>query len=354
VKIINEDTAISENINFSYCKFESIGRMGIEFQNHNDGSVLARYRDISVTNCVFKSIGDSGSFGMGVSLSGVGYGCNVDNNTFDDCFDVALEGVGCSSSSFSHNTFANMTQAVDIISLSGSRGMSNNVIIGNKTVGVANGAVVIRNQTNPVFSDNILSTASAMDVRDTTGMRGSNNIITTTDQIALVFDGTATTVTNNILYNSTFDNHTNATNFSCVRFAGADATNNRLIGCTLYKGTGGVDTDQITSAINNTIIDAWDGATGERLRAYLAIVMSDADYDLNDDQGSIVIPVLIRLTGPLTATRSFTLPKQYERIAVWNNTGQTLTFKVLGGSGETMVDGLRQDAIYNGTDINLI
>lgn len=352
VKIINQDASITDGVHFSYCDFNDIGRMGIEFQNHNDGTPLSRYRRVTVEWCRFKDCGLSGSFGMGVSLSGIGDYCSVTNNTFDNCLDVALEGVGVSNSTFAFNKFNNLSgRTCAPVSFTGSRTMYHNKFIGNicEDNSYADGNVNIRNQVGATLRDNTFKLTGHVNLQDCVRTTGGGNNIETQGNYALLLDGT----TNGThLTQGYYDNTASGSNFAAVRFSGASCTGNLLERPVVRKGTGGSLYDQVSGATANCISEPLDSA-GKRLDAWRTLSIPDADYDLRDSIADLVRADAVRINGTLTAGRNLVLPNYTWQVAIWNNTGQTLTVKTAAGSGEALAAGQRAVSHFDGTNIKL-
>lgn len=84
-----------KDVTIENCRFESIGRMGIEIQGHlKDG--VKRYSEIYIRNNTFKDLGlitsvDGHHYGMAVSLSGAAKNVAVENNLIDNPYDIAIE-----------------------------------------------------------------------------------------------------------------------------------------------------------------------------------------------------------------------------------------------------------------------
>jgi len=169
IKIINEDSQIAYNIECIDCIFQDIGRMGVEFQNHNDAAPLARYRGFKSDRCLYKNIGLI-AYGMGVSLSGIGESCVISNNTFDNCR-IGLELVGPNDTTVISNKFLNFPLANSKFydypsnsgrpfSFTGGRVMSGTRVIGNTTETPIPGSTYFWGQRDTILSNNILNHTS--------------------------------------------------------------------------------------------------------------------------------------------------------------------------------------------------
>lgn len=166
IKIINESSQIADNIECIDCIFQDLGRMGVEFQNHNDGTLLARYRGFKSDRCVYKNIGLIAN-GMAVSLSGIGENCIISNNTFDNCR-IGLELVGPNDTTVISNKFLNFPLANSTFydypsnsgrpfSFTGFRVMSGTRVIGNTTETPIPGSTYFWGQRDMILSNNILN-----------------------------------------------------------------------------------------------------------------------------------------------------------------------------------------------------
>ena len=156
VKIINEGVNLSERLAFVGCEFLDIGRMGIEFQNHNDGDQVYRIKDVTVDRCTFKNIGLI-SNGMGVSLSGYGQQGAVTNCRFSNCRNIGVELVGFRDFLVQGNTFEGFdTYAYSPISGTGSRRAYGLTVSNNKVLGSNAGRWNLYTIDNSTFSGNLL------------------------------------------------------------------------------------------------------------------------------------------------------------------------------------------------------
>ena len=352
VKIIVQTENTAEKIYFNRCNFENIGRMAIEFQNHVDiEDKTERYKNVEVTWCTFKNIGLSGDNGMGVSLSGYGTKCVVDHNTFDNCLQVAIEPVGVQDSSFSHNTFQNMTRECDPISASGARIMEGNKYVGNVCRDIANGRVNLYSQKNATVKDNLFK-VNFMFFRDITGSTIADNVVENTGVYSLYMEGYST---GNTIENTTLDNTQAVSNFSLIRFATEGTTGNVIRGVRIspdYKG--GQTADQILGAAGNYVHDVKFLSGARHNSHYRTKSMPDADYDVSAIQEGVVIPAVLRLNGTLTDTRTVTMPEYTDGIMMYNTTTHDL--EVVSGStlSKTLAVGESKTFFFDGTSSLLL
>lgn len=87
IKLISEgDNSMVKNISITNNKFESIGRMGVEFQNHRQSPVRARFRDYTISNNTFHDVGTIQNWPAPSAISVSGYGLNgkINNNKITD------------------------------------------------------------------------------------------------------------------------------------------------------------------------------------------------------------------------------------------------------------------------------
>ncbi len=87
IKMVSEgNNAMVRNLYIRNNKFQSIGRMGIEFQNHNTSPVRVRYQDYEITGNTFNDIGtiQNGPAPCCVSVSGYSLNGKINQNTFNE------------------------------------------------------------------------------------------------------------------------------------------------------------------------------------------------------------------------------------------------------------------------------
>lgn len=191
IKIINQSTQIAENIECIDCVFQNLGRMGVEFQNHNDAVPLARYREFKSDRCLYKSIGLIAN-GMGISLSGIGENCIISNNIFDNCR-IGIELVGPNDTTIISNKFLNFPLAnanfYDYFSnggrpfsFTGERVMSGTRVIGNTTESPIPGSTYFWGQRDLVLSNNLLNHSRPVWNSTRTYVPGETVLYTVTNQ----------------------------------------------------------------------------------------------------------------------------------------------------------------------------
>ena len=236
---------IIENFTVNLCSFDT-GRMGIEFVNHIDDDVK-RYKNIIICNNIFEQFGKMNE-AMGISLSGYGENCVVENNILKAKTEssIGIELVGCCDSTFNNNAFIGKFK---FFSASNDRIMSNLKIINNKMVEkYSNVETYIKNVKNSIISNNTLGYIRIINC-DT--LRIYNNYIYSSNSVAVQFDNSQNCSSANNLY-STYDSSINDTVLS---FYGADCCNNISYNDELVrsKNSGGNYYKEIGNAKNNSV-----------------------------------------------------------------------------------------------------
>jgi hypothetical protein len=234
--------------------------MGLEVQNH--GNDDARYHDIRWLGGRIADTGLRSANGMGVSLSGYGSDCQIDS-LFENNRFAAIEGVGIRNSVFSAR-FGRQTRPVDILSFTGERPMRDNVIRNCRTIGRANGNVLLRGQTGLQMSGNDLSLAGGVLCRDINTSLVKADRYRTAGTSSLFVEGTSA---GNRWTGCTFDNGLSARAFSTLRFLGAGTCDNLVSDSRLVRGAEGVDADNLSGASRNTVT-AFEQPSG-RIRTVL-------------------------------------------------------------------------------------
>ncbi len=107
IKFINERNTKTKGVVFRRFKVDSIGRMGLEIQNHHRQRTIAetsRYEDILIIDSEFTNTGLR-EYGMGVSVGGLGKNVQVLNSSFTNSSDRALEFIGTDGVTIQGNCF---------------------------------------------------------------------------------------------------------------------------------------------------------------------------------------------------------------------------------------------------------
>lgn len=243
--IVDGVSTVSNNITIKDNSFNNVGRMGVELQNHGDTTL--RFRDINITGNEFINTGIFGSFGQGVSASGVGERISVKNNIFDNNATAAMENVGFIDSEWSSNTLKNQPSAS--FSFSGSTPITGNIIQNNTGDDTNLSARVFLN----VFEDSVFRNNT---IHGTTAeLQGDNNRVydnnlTTEATVCFQVGGVSE---GNVIRNNVFDSSGSASNFSVLRYFGSSCTNNADHQNVLLIGVGGVYRDEAGSASGNTL-----------------------------------------------------------------------------------------------------
>lgn len=349
VKLIAEGAARASGVYFDRCQFKDIGRMAVEIQNHTADTVV-RYDNIHVRNCLIQNTGLNGTFGMGVSLSGYGSGCSVKNTKFANTLTVGIEGVGVSNSEFHYNEFTEQSRASNPLSFSNTRPMTGNSFVGNFSSSTINGSLVINNNSNAVFCHNRFGVSGSFTLNNSSNNDFRDCVFNTAGNYSVFITGTSN---NNSFIHCNLNNVASTANFAVVRFDGASTVRNVFESCNLTRGTGGAFADQINGAAGNFLLKSMD-ANGVRINVQIAITLPDADTDISTQLAGVMLPVVIRLNGTLTATRTITLPNYNDGICVHNNSGQSVLLKAITGSTTpALVTGTRGIFIFDGANAQL-
>lgn len=107
LKFINERNTRTKGVVLTRFKVDSIGRMGLEIQNHirNRGEAeVSRYENIKVIDSEFNNTGLR-EFGMGVSVGGLGENVSIVNSSFGNSPDRAIEFIGTKGVRIEGNCF---------------------------------------------------------------------------------------------------------------------------------------------------------------------------------------------------------------------------------------------------------
>lgn len=83
IKLVSEGAnSLVKNISITKNRFESIGRMGVEFQNHERKTNLARFRNYEISDNYFNDVGtiQTGSPSCCISVSGYSLDGKINNN----------------------------------------------------------------------------------------------------------------------------------------------------------------------------------------------------------------------------------------------------------------------------------
>jgi hypothetical protein len=234
IKIVNEGANIAQRLAFVGCEFLDIGRMGIEFQNHNDGDQIYRIKDVTVDRCLFKNIGLS-SNGMGVSLSGYGQQGVVTNCRFNNCRNIGVELVGFRDFLVQGNTFEGFdTYAYSPISGTGTRRASGLTVSDNKVLGTNAGRWNLYTINNSTFSGNLLRSGFFFlrDINDCI-FRDNQVYQKAADQASVFIEGTSE---RNKFVSCHFDGTlSTVANQGTVQFGGAGVTDTEVRNCRVIK-----------------------------------------------------------------------------------------------------------------------
>jgi hypothetical protein len=252
VKLIEQSTKKVNNLQFINCNFSNCGRMGIEFQDHAwDGTT--RFSNITMRDCTFNSCGlnAAAGAGMGLSFSGNCQGFNLIRNTFTDCRDIGAEIIGVTGATLDGNIYIGNTQKFIPISLSGGNNTTDITIVNEKSYGILS-YIRLNNAVRLSMMHNMYNGIDSIQINTMSGSRILSNtvVVNNASNYCLYVAGTssANEFDGNVLDNSA------ATNvYSMIRFYGSAVTKNRVDNNRMTKGTGGVFIDEQSGATGNEI-----------------------------------------------------------------------------------------------------
>lgn len=247
LKFINQNTCSTENILISHCYFRDIGRMGVEFQNHNFLDPQIRYRNIKVQESSFINVGKN-SYGMGVSLSGMGADFIAKQNIFSGYTHAGIEIVGCSNNEITENHFAGGTGGGII--MSGRFEMVNTKIFNNYSSTVDDGNFLFSNVEGISFRGNHFRTKGYFKFRNAQEVQFMEGNLESSGNYCVYLENCK----NFLFINSSLDNSLSLNNFSVIRTFG-DSFAINLSSSVLKKGLGGVYYDGIFGAEYPQVFD---------------------------------------------------------------------------------------------------
>ncbi len=233
------------DIQFERCEFVSVGRMGIEFQNHAvDGAI--RFEDILVRKCRFRDTGlvrasSDGHYGMAVSFSGRGQACTIVDCLIENPYTIGIEYTGgvdrgrVLGNVFSRCHRAN-TEAGRPLSLISYVGGDRVVIANNRTnseTTTPKTACYLADLTNAKITRNTLALGTYLNMTRCRGSKFRKNQITTSGEYVLYLNNSE----RNKLIGNQFIAQSSAL-YSAIRFDGAKATSNTVRGGTIRQQAG--------------------------------------------------------------------------------------------------------------------
>ena len=263
VKLIAQSTNLLERVSFKECQFNNIQRMGVEIQNHNTATLLARYCGLAIDRCSFKNIGSTGTIGYAISLSGLGENNFITNNTFDN-IKLGVELVGPNDTTVAFNKFRSFypDQYSAAFGFVGGRIMYRNRVIGNTMESAQRSHSNLWNQDGMTMSDNQFSSDGDMAVwfRTISNVRSTNDTYDSAGVYAAYIEvdtsnPALSTSTNNQFVSCQFTTARSTSSFSVFRTYATGTTDTKLIACTITKGTGGALVDGYAGA---EIPRVWD------------------------------------------------------------------------------------------------
>lgn len=297
------------------CRFENIGRMGLEFQSdlyvwttglapslfpvgryvttdngfyvykctvqgagntadepvHTSGSVTGAdgyeweyigsdaygYRNVTISDCVIKDTKKASTYGMGVSFTGYGYGCEVASCTFDNIGGGAaaaqaynVENVGCQGLAVTNNIFQNVINDVFSYSKNSNSGkMYRQVITGNRVIGQGADRAYLSYLYDSTIANNVFVLTSRVSLEFSHRCQVIGNHFKNAASASAVCLELGSSASNRFAHN-TFQT-TGSTN-QVILISGTASINNAFVGNTLLKGSGGSYVTDNSGATSNT------------------------------------------------------------------------------------------------------
>jgi hypothetical protein len=312
-------------------RFISIGRMGIELQNHLVDAVY-RLNNVEVTGNTFLSLGLIDTYGQGVSFSGLGKNLIINGNTFNDCLYADIEIVGASNASVCFNVGAEHSRGCAAFSVSGftaqtTLSFSNNMFV-NCTA-----QNNFYSFTDCIFNNNYLHNTTGFNMFRCDRSRFVGNVFKTADNYCVIMDDGEY----NVFTKCTFDNSASVSNYAAVRFYSANVANNEVSDCVFGSVSGGGYYDSISGASRNFFTNNKAGyGTGVRIDYSLTWPISGATT-LPDYLSSYDTYVF---TGSLGGSGADVIFDRVERnMYIVNNAGGPLGIRHATGGGVTIPSG---------------
>lgn len=260
------DTCVIDGLYVEDCELSSIGGIGCTIYNRQtsaDKYTAAKRVRFLRNKC--KDLGLSGTNGFGLSLDGFGSEFEVDHNDISNPLNIGLENTGWIKGSMSHNTFRNLsTRNSRVMSLadpSAGYTVTGITAIGNKCVDPALRPAYASLMTNSTLVGNEwavtgagLGTGEAFQFIDSSDNTVTGDQYVSDNKRAVKFTSSTSNCKRNTLLNVRLDTSASGANTAVVSFDGANVSDNYVSG-RIFKGTGGVKVEQITSAANNIVSD---------------------------------------------------------------------------------------------------
>lgn len=246
-----QETGIAINVRFIDCDIPEIGRMGIEFQNHVADTV-DRYFGIQITGLRAKNTGLKVGFGMGISMSGYGSGCLIDDCEYDNMRNIGLEVVGMRNSLVNNQRFKGFgTYAYAPMQFTGTRLHENNTITNCKELEPGAGRTLLR-LLKGCTVDGLNKKSAYVEFLHVVDCDIKNINSDSADTFAGYMGGNSY---DNRLSETRWDNSRGvAANQACFRFDGAGVTNNIMTESSAIKPPGGATLSQDNGAVGNRVL----------------------------------------------------------------------------------------------------
>jgi hypothetical protein len=347
IKIITDLTgSYIEKLNVEKCTFESIGRMGVEIQNHLFDGVY-RSNNITIKDCIFKDLGmkigvsPNGveHYGMAISFSGLGRNNNSINNIIDNPYDIGIEyasGAG-SYSTIANNNFINITRVnteksnanvfVLSVTTTGNLSCDNLAIYKNYCISTTSVAACrFQNLKYANIYNNDFNLKQPIYFFKMMYSTISNNIFISREAYSVytTSDNPFFPVAYNIWTNNTFD-VTTATGVIAPVVFEEESKENIIEGGTLRRLGDSNIMINFGSATNNKMVNVKVNSLPNS--TVFNVSMTDADKTLEEFQ---VQSGFIEITGTLTATRILYVPLTNRPLYIKNSTNNSLEIRLRG------------------------
>lgn len=243
VELLATPTCDISNCTISNCLVTTIGRMGIEILSNSTGKTT----NLWIVN---NSINTTGVIvnGMGVSLSGNIYDCDVSNNFLNACPTTCIELVGGLVNTSIHDNRLKGTSTNLVISSNSTQAIGLR-IYNNSSDTDAVGNWLLNACPNAIVYGNLIYGALIQLSSD--GIWFHDNKIISTAIVGVIVDNHAKC----IVENNYIDNSANGSNAATLRCFNTGAINNLLRNNILVKGTGGAYTDNNSGAAANVFFN---------------------------------------------------------------------------------------------------
>lgn len=249
-----------KNIRIEQNTFYSIGRMGIELQNHIweiAGRSEYYFDNVTIADNDFANLGtaDGNGYGMAVSLSGLGQNMVIANNEVVDAKRIAYELVGGRYVSITGNVARSVNNLFVGIGVSDNdHNVTEQLTIMGNALNVKERGIYMYGAKNCLVANNVMFS----DMNNDFKVSNSTFIGNTFDVMAyngLIFDFGST---NNLIESNNISTASFSNGGTLVRFTGTGTTRNVLKTNLYLKSFGRITTgyaEQINGAIDNSLTE---------------------------------------------------------------------------------------------------